>query len=372
MPLPQVRLRASRCRRTGEATEILSHSLNQGVRTCVCTRMSGACRVRRQESWRDPASAPTRRGAGLARARTGRATLLACRRGALVTRVTPAARGIAAPGAPPGREVHMVARAELLRAHAGRMRRAPTPSEERLWRRLRGSQLGVVFRRQVVVGGYIVDFAASSVRIVVEVDGGYHAERAEADAKRDARLARAGWRVVRLASDEPVEVGVVPIDAARPGQARARGACVGHIGGCAGERRATCARASRRGCRSNRARRRAASSGLVPLGSGRSAWAAPALARPEASRSQSHDRNEVAEPGQTHKPCRRGLLTCAGRGSRGGASIVGRRPSDVPWAPGEPRRRAQPTCFHTRRRTGSSSLPRDETSARPPRTPPSA
>ncbi len=98
----------------------------------------------------------------------------------------------------------MVDRAQVLRAHAGRMRHAPTPSEERVWRALRAGQLGVVFRRQVVVGGYIVDFAASSVRVVVEVDGGYHAERVAADVKRDARLARAGWRVVRAGSEEGV------------------------------------------------------------------------------------------------------------------------------------------------------------------------
>ncbi|MCA9510403.1 MAG: DUF559 domain-containing protein, partial [Myxococcales bacterium] len=60
----------------------------------------------------------------------------------------------------------------------------------------------------------IVDFAASSVRVVVEVDGGYHAERSEADAKRDARLARAGWRVVRVGSEEGVEEVVARIAAA--------------------------------------------------------------------------------------------------------------------------------------------------------------
>jgi very-short-patch-repair endonuclease len=111
----------------------------------------------------------------------------------------------------------MVARARLLRDHAARMRHAPTASEERLWHRLRGSQLGVVFRRQVVLGEHVVDFAASSVRLVVEVDGGYHAERVAADAKRDARLARAGWRVVKVAGDMPVEEAVARIVAALEG-----------------------------------------------------------------------------------------------------------------------------------------------------------
>ncbi|MEZ4263991.1 MAG: DUF559 domain-containing protein [Polyangiaceae bacterium] len=82
-------------------------------------------------------------------------------------RVTSAALGVAAPGTPSGREVLMVARAQLLHDRAREMRHAPTASEERLWEQLRGSRLGVAFRRQVVVGGYIAHFAASSVRLVV-------------------------------------------------------------------------------------------------------------------------------------------------------------------------------------------------------------
>jgi very-short-patch-repair endonuclease len=83
---------------------------------------------------------------------------------------------------------------------AHQLRAAPTWSERLLWARLSGSQLGVGFRRQVVIGRFIVDFAAPAVRLVVEVDGGYHAERAKADARRDRELLRLGWRVVRVAA----------------------------------------------------------------------------------------------------------------------------------------------------------------------------
>lgn len=89
-------------------------------------------------------------------------------------------------------------RRQLLRARATWMRHAPTPSEQLLWRCLRGKRLGVQFRRQVPLGQYIVDFYASSVRLVVEVDGGYHREQVRADARRDAVLRRAGYRVLRL------------------------------------------------------------------------------------------------------------------------------------------------------------------------------
>ncbi len=81
------------------------------------------------------------------------------------------------------------------------MRWSPTESEAALWRLLKGRQLGVSFKRQVPLLGYIVDFYASEAKLVVEVDGGYHAERVALDAKRQRRLELAGYRVVRVASE---------------------------------------------------------------------------------------------------------------------------------------------------------------------------
>ena len=92
-------------------------------------------------------------------------------------------------------------RSALLAARARDMRSAPTPSEERLWLALRGSQLGVAFRRQLPIGRYIADFASPKARLVVEVDGGYHGRRERADAHRDEALRRAGYRVVRVPAE---------------------------------------------------------------------------------------------------------------------------------------------------------------------------
>ncbi len=111
------------------------------------------------------------------------------------------------------------ARSQRLGVYAHAMRSEPTWSERLLWERLSGSQLGVAFRRQVVVGGYIVDFAAPSVRLVVEVDGGYHRERERADARRDRALQRLGWRVVRVSAEgveRDTERAVAAIAAAIP------------------------------------------------------------------------------------------------------------------------------------------------------------
>ena len=82
------------------------------------------------------------------------------------------------------------------------MRSSLTPSEQLLWCRIRAKQLGVVFRRQVpMLGRFIADFLAPAERLVVEVDGSYHAERARADARRDAALERAGYRILRVKAE---------------------------------------------------------------------------------------------------------------------------------------------------------------------------
>ena len=79
----------------------------------------------------------------------------------------------------------------LLTTFARRMRKAPTKSEALMWGQLKGRKLdGVRFRRQVVLGGCIVDFYAACERLVVEVDGAVHRtpEARAHDARRQAWL----------------------------------------------------------------------------------------------------------------------------------------------------------------------------------------
>jgi very-short-patch-repair endonuclease len=87
------------------------------------------------------------------------------------------------------------AKALQLQHYAAQNRAAPTESEALLWRALSAGKLGVAFRRQMVLGNrFIVDFVAPRVRLVVEVEGSYHAQRAAADARRDSKLGRLGYR----------------------------------------------------------------------------------------------------------------------------------------------------------------------------------
>jgi very-short-patch-repair endonuclease len=89
-------------------------------------------------------------------------------------------------------------RPQTLQQIASELRASLTPSEAALWQCIRACRTGVWFRRQVVIGRFIVDFVAPSARLVVEVDGGYHARRVSADARRDRVLRRLGYRVLRL------------------------------------------------------------------------------------------------------------------------------------------------------------------------------
>ena len=92
--------------------------------------------------------------------------------------------------------------AARLERFARQHRSSLTESEARLWSALNAGQLGVCFRRQVPVGArFIADFCAPSIKLIVEVDGGYHARRRAADGSRERKLARLGYRVVRLEAE---------------------------------------------------------------------------------------------------------------------------------------------------------------------------
>jgi very-short-patch-repair endonuclease len=81
------------------------------------------------------------------------------------------------------------------------MRSVMTDAESRLWNEIRAHRLmGLGFRRQFPIGGYIVDFACPDKRLIVEVDGSQHAEGtvSVADAARSETLRRDGWTILRF------------------------------------------------------------------------------------------------------------------------------------------------------------------------------
>jgi very-short-patch-repair endonuclease len=85
------------------------------------------------------------------------------------------------------------------------LRRRLTPSEVRLWVRLRQCRaFGATFRRQHPIGRYVADFYCAEARLVVEIDGGWHndEDRMEHDAFRDLWLTSQGYSVLRFKTGE--------------------------------------------------------------------------------------------------------------------------------------------------------------------------
>jgi very-short-patch-repair endonuclease len=82
------------------------------------------------------------------------------------------------------------------------LRRDSTDAERLLWSALRARQLdGLKFVRQEPIGPYFADFACRDANLVVELDGGQHADSAY-DKRRDAAMDAAGYRVLRLWNSE--------------------------------------------------------------------------------------------------------------------------------------------------------------------------
>lgn len=85
---------------------------------------------------------------------------------------------------------------------ARELRREMTPAEAILWQELRANKLGVHFRRQQIIAGFIVDFYCHKAALVIEVDGDIHDLQQEEDAKREKALGEMGLRIIRFRNNE--------------------------------------------------------------------------------------------------------------------------------------------------------------------------
>ena len=91
---------------------------------------------------------------------------------------------------------HMIDRAKELR-------RTSTQPERLLWLALRNGQVGgLKFRRQHSIGPYVVDFYCHSAKLVVEVDGMSHDDKARQDAARTDHIESQGLRILRVTNED--------------------------------------------------------------------------------------------------------------------------------------------------------------------------
>lgn len=81
---------------------------------------------------------------------------------------------------------------------AGKLRKAQTPAERKLWSRIRNDQLGVTFRRQHAIGNFVPDFVCIEKKLILELDGSQHLEQQEYDDDRTKYLESEGYKVIRF------------------------------------------------------------------------------------------------------------------------------------------------------------------------------
>ena len=95
-----------------------------------------------------------------------------------------------------------VMRREALTPIAQELRNNPTEAEKHLWHILRVGSMGVKFRRQAVIGRYVVDFVCFERKLVIEVDGGQHNQN-QKDVRRDEWLKSQGFEVLEALLNAP-------------------------------------------------------------------------------------------------------------------------------------------------------------------------
>ncbi len=86
-----------------------------------------------------------------------------------------------------------------LKSLARSLRQSGNVSEAMFWNKVKKRQFkGYQFKRQKIIGNYIVDFFCEDCRVVIEIDGFSHKLKGEYDEKRDAYLRGLGLVVIRL------------------------------------------------------------------------------------------------------------------------------------------------------------------------------
>ena len=86
------------------------------------------------------------------------------------------------------------------------LRENSTDAERLLWKHLRARQpQGLKFRRQQPIGNFIVDFVCFEQKLIIELDGGQHAEQQQTDAARTQWLEMQGFKVIRFWNNEVLQ-----------------------------------------------------------------------------------------------------------------------------------------------------------------------
>ncbi len=88
---------------------------------------------------------------------------------------------------------------------ACKLRHEGTEAEKRIWHLLRSRQIDTKFRRQQPIEGYIVDFVSFERRLIIEIDGGQHADPSDYEERRTRCLEANGFQILRFWNNDVME-----------------------------------------------------------------------------------------------------------------------------------------------------------------------
>jgi very-short-patch-repair endonuclease len=92
---------------------------------------------------------------------------------------------------------------QIKKEFARQLRKRQTSTEAKVWAVLKNRQcLGLKFRRQHVIEGFVVDFYCTEKRLAVEIDGGIHNQQKDYDRLRQAEIEAKSIKVIRIRNDE--------------------------------------------------------------------------------------------------------------------------------------------------------------------------
>lgn len=95
---------------------------------------------------------------------------------------------------------------DCLKERQKELKKNPTETENIIWNNIRNIQLGHKFRRQHIIGDYIVDFVCLKKKLVIEIDGKYHStsKQIEKDQERTKYLEALGYEIIRFTNEEVI------------------------------------------------------------------------------------------------------------------------------------------------------------------------
>ena len=94
----------------------------------------------------------------------------------------------------------------LKRDFARQLRQEQTSAEEKVWQLLRNKKcLGLKFRRQHVIEGFVVDFYCHKYKLAIEIDGGIHNKQKDYDQLRQQEIEAKFNTVIRVKNDDIID-----------------------------------------------------------------------------------------------------------------------------------------------------------------------